>query len=427
MMQRNLFFLFIVCALVPHTASSNYNQCGVGSNCQPGFYTSTPGNCAQCGSADMSVTLDGAGVLLSESEYGRTGNKYCCYALCPPKKITEEGYGSGNGYNFFGCRLPSNNNEFDNFGRIYYGDDWTSVCKYGTGSDAMLYCLGEDSAENFNYDGDHISCKQMLQQADYDGFDNACHGARSERVNGVWTCVLNRQEFENMDKTLGFTVHDPETDTEKKCITTCPDDTHAENSGTELCGVTCKICIPNELNCTGGDDNYKDIYIPDDKCPNSTISGKITWSDGAYDYSQCTCSSEGTANFDDTGNAGRGTFICTGYDHSNGTWDTCNINYESCPKGRCSLAKDVTLENVSIADACPDAPTGYYHSDENSWSCSPCPLGSTTHGPRRTSINQCVMVGPGTGVSAVPQFCDNIGCFILPERTDIYYAGEEAL
>ncbi len=75
--------------------------------------------------------------------------------------------------------------------------------------------------------------------------------------------------------------------------------------------------------------------------------------------------------------------------------------------------------------SCPTSPWGYYHDNEDSWECSPCPLGSTTNGNGKVSINQCRYAGPDENGSTqdAPQFCDNIGCFYLPNGTTIFYKG----
>ena len=443
-MQRNLFFLFIVCALVPHTASSNRQMCytnydcGSGQACQDGMYCATsPISCQSCHSTAGSIDIYDEPIILDRSDYGASAID-CCYALCPPQKITEINYVSdipnvNYKYDFFGCQLPSNNGTYG--GRVYRDENWQTVCEYFkiySVRPPELYCLGDPNNKYFDYDGDHINCNEMLGQANYDGFVNKCHGAHAERVNGEWTCKLNKQEFKNLDKTLGFTVYDPKKDTEEKCITTCPDDTHAEDSKTVLCGVTCKICIPNDLDCNDQNEDYKDVIIPGTKCPNGTISGKITWSDGAYDYSQCKCESNDFVELYIESNnkketTGTGKFTCTGYDHTKGTWARCNVQYTGCAIGRCSLTNPATLENVSRV-ICPSAPRGYYNNVSNSWSCIACPLGSTTWESGAESIDECEMRGKFSAESSynsATQFCDNIGCFYLPDNTHIFYNGEK--
>ncbi len=403
-----LFFAVLLCEITHvHTAIAfevtcpDPQSCGAMGGCSSGSYCNLINtSCDACPSDfpysdDSNATVD------------------CCYTTCPEKTI-----------------YPDGDNDF--CGNIEFGWDSSDiVCGHYVATTVWYKWAANNSSETCTYPKNYETTR-CIEKRDAQNKLDKCTSFYKEcnESKTYCTCVAYWQSFSDDDGTHGYLLFDGENPTsENRCITICPDGTLAKDSGTELCGETCKICIPEELNCNDGDPDYKDVIIPGTKCPNGTISGKIKWDDvdGVYDYSECTCKSEGPVNFGTNDSAGRGTFTCKGYDHSKGTWDTCNVTYESCPIGRCSLARDVTLENVSIANACPDAPTGYYHSDEYSWSCSACPLGSTTHGPRRTSINQCVMVGPEVGPSDVPQFCDNIGCFTLPAETKIYYAGNEAL
>lgn len=401
-----LFFAVLLCEIthvhtaIAWTCPDTIHSCGtMGTGCYAGSYCNLPNSSCDTCPSDF-----------PNSDYGNATVE-CCYTTCPEKTI-----------------YPDKDNDFCN------NIDLASsniVCGHYVATTVWYKWAANNSSETCTYPKNYETTR-CIEKRDAQNKLDKCTSFYKEcnESKTYCTCVAYWQSFSDDDGTHGYLLFDGENPTsENRCITICPDGTLAKDSGTELCGETCKICIPEELNCNDGDPDYKDVIIPGTKCPNGTISGKIKWDDvdGVYDYSECTCKSEGPVNFGTNDSAGRGTFTCKGYDHTKGTWDTCNVTYESCPIGRCSLARDVTLENVSRV-TCLYAPRGYYHSDENSWSCSACPLGSTTWESGAESIDECEMRGKVTSESSydnATQLCDNIGCFYLPDNTHIFYRGKK--
>ena len=253
------------------------------------------------------------------------------------------------------------------------------------------------------------------------------HKSETTCVSDIKTCT---GELAEDSRYSGYTLWNYTETKSNCCILSCTGNYHwveldeSQQVSFACPGYPCGECVSNtmpcsdliEIGCSYGDDTDK-----------YTIGGNATWNTDTnnWDYSGCTCSSTEIKN-------GRGfhencEYKCdaTGTCH----WDDCVVtDIEYCNAGYC-------VPSATGTDGCVDAPLGYYHgapniydtNNEDNWECQPCPLGSTTLGTGRTSINQCAMVGPEVGPSDVTQFCDNIGCFTLPAGTKIYYAGNEAL
>ena len=318
-----------------------------------------------------------------------------CYMVCQPKSLK--------------CPDPMNPNSADGIYCGLFDPDTTTAC--------------------FDTECQYTNADNLTCHSNPDDPCRSFHKSGTTCVSNIKTCT---GVLTGNDRYIGYTLWNAAETASNCCITSCTGNYHWVKLDTsqqppidnQCHDWPCGECVSNtmpcsdliEIGCSYGDDTDK-----------YTIGGNATWNTDTndWDYSGCTCSSTEIKN-------GRGfhencKYICdaTGTCH----WDNCVVtDIEYCNAGYC-------VNSAAYSDGCVDAPVGYYHgapniydtNNEANWECQPCPLGSTTLGSGRTSINQCAMVGPETGASDVTQFCDNIGCFTLPAGTKIYYAGNEAL
>ncbi len=250
----------------------------------------------------------------------------------------------------------------------------------------------------------------MISNGTLDGliyYDSRITDAISEcKKNATLTC------------TDGYHVEKNDVTGEKSCEKNikdceCPSDSHAtkcqatydtsNNKWGNCTPITCELnfilidgsCTDSSQACTEltGCNSINSI--------NSIISGNAaTTPSGNTEYTGCICTSQ-IDNF----SHGSAKKACPHGKNKDDDWSTtCEIIVTSCDAGFCEQNK-----------ACLAAPIGTY-SGAGETLCNECPNASTTQKEGAVNITYCGYKR-GTGGT---KFCDNYGCFTLPDNPNTY-------
>ena len=190
-------------------------------------------------------------------------------------------------------------------------------------------------------------------------------------------------------------------------LTACNEGYHLLVNATNDCGDTYGECVSNTAECASLLKNC-----------DGTITGNAEWNDAGWDYDNCRCETD-NARIDN----GFGARSCP-WDSDEGDWSTdCETDVTACDVGYC--------EHKNNLGSCAAARPGWYHDNDTSAECQPCPAGMTSDGTDKESnkiadsIEKCGMrTGPeGTRFCdrEGTRFCDSHGCFTLPGNGELIY------
>ena len=245
----------------------------------------------------------------------------------------------------------------------------------------------------------NTTCQYNLE---CNGYDKPCEGFHPDANNE--SCINNEQVCE-VETGSGFKywVFDASTSTGEysECyITTCNEGYHLETASDQsFCGIQYGECVSNTAECASLLKNC-----------GGTITGNAEWNGTGWNYDNCRCETDNGPIENGTGSSS-----CP-WNSDEGNWSTdCERDVVTCHVGYC--------EHKDYPGSCAAARPGWYHDNDTSAECQPCPAGMTSDGTDKEnnkiadSIEKCGMrTGPhGT------RFCDSNGCFTLPGNGELIY------
>ena len=180
-------------------------------------------------------------------------------------------------------------------------------------------------------------------------------------------------------------------------LTTCEEGYHLKESGQYICEKPYGECVSNTAKCAS--------LLK--KC-DGTITGDAEWNGTGWNYNDCRCETDNGPI-----DHGTGSSSCP-WDSDEGDWSTdCENDVVTCDVGYCEHEKN--------PGSCAAARPGWYHDNNTSAECQPCPAGMTSDGTVGNnvadSIEKCGMrTGPNGTI-----FCDSRGCFTLPGNGELIY------
>ena len=237
------------------------------------------------------------------------------------------------------------------------------------------------------------------------GYDKPCEGFHPDPNDPNGSCIPNEQgcSDETGDGFKYWLFNANGTGEYSKCyITTCKEGYHLKESEQYICEKPYGECVSNTAECASLLKNC-----------DGTITGDAEWSGTGWDYSDCRCETD-NGEIDH----GTGSSSCpweSGEGDSTKWSETCENDVVTCDVGYCEHEKN--------PGSCAAARPGWYHDNDTSAECQPCPAGMTSDGTDELnkkiadSIEKC---GMRTGPNGT-RFCDSYGCFTLPGNGELIY------
>jgi len=243
----------------------------------------------------------------------------------------------------------------------------------------------------------NTTCQYNLE---CNGYYKPCDGFHPDANNE--SCINNEQVCE-VETGSGFKywLFDASTSTGEysECyITTCNEGYHLETASDQsFCGIQYGECVSNTAECAS--------LLK--KC-DGTITGDAKWNDAGWDYDKCRCETDNGPIENGTGSSS-----CP-WNSDEGNWSTdCERDVVTCHVGYC--------EHKDETGSCAAARPGWYHDNDTSAECQPCPAGMTSDGTNKDNIADSIeKCGMRTGPNGT-RFCDSHGCFTLPGNGELIY------
>ena len=238
------------------------------------------------------------------------------------------------------------------------------------------------------------ACEYKLGCNDY---DKPCYGFHPDDNNE--SCISNEQDCsdETGDGFKYWLFNATGTSEYSKCyITTCKAGYHLKESGQYICEKPYGECVSNTAKCASLLKNC-----------DGTITGNAEWNDAGWDYDNCRCETASSCPWE----SGEGDDT----KWSESETDCIIRDVTACDVGYC--------EHKDYPGSCAAARPGWYHDNDTSAECQPCPAGMTSDGTDKESnkiadsIEKC---GMRTGPNGT-RFCDMHGCFTLPGNGELIY------
>ena len=230
------------------------------------------------------------------------------------------------------------------------------------------------------------------------GYDKPCDGFHPDANNE--SCINNEQVCE-VETGSGFKywVFDATGTSEySQCyITTCKEGYHLKESDQYICTKPYGECVSNTAECASLLKNC-----------GGTITGNAEWNGTGWNYDNCRCETDNGPIENGTGSSS-----CP-WDSDEGDWSTdCERDVVTCHVGYC--------EHKDHPGSCAAARPGWYHDNDTSAECQPCPAGMTSDGTNKDNIADSIeKCGMRTGPNGT-RFCDSYGCFTLPGNGELIY------
>ena len=220
------------------------------------------------------------------------------------------------------------------------------------------------------------ACEYKLGCNDY---DKPCYGFHPDDNNE--SCISNEQDCsdETGDGFKYWLFNATGTSEYSKCyITTCKAGYHLKESGQYICEKPYGECVSNTAKCASLLKNC-----------DGTITGNAEWNDAGWDYDNCRCETDNGPIDHGTGSSSCPWESGEGDDTkwSESETDCIIRDVTACDVGYC--------EHKDYPGSCAAARPGWYHDNDTSAECQPCPAGMI--------------------------FCDSRGCFTLPGNGELIY------
>ena len=251
------------------------------------------------------------------------------------------------------------------------------------------------------------TCEYDLE-CDY--YTDYCKGFHPDDQNK--SCIANKQEctggngrgfkYWMFDKNAGTGAY---VNNGQCFLTACKEGYHLKESGQYICEKPYGECVSNTAECASLLKN----------CDKGTITGNAEWNGTGWDYDNCRCETD-NGEIDH----GTGSISCP--------WESGEGDDTKWSKTDC-IIRDVAKCDVGYCEhkdhpgSCAAARPGWYHDNDTSAECQPCPAGMTSDGTDELnkkiadSIEKC---GMRTGPNGT-RFCDSYGCFTLPGNGELIY------
>ena len=237
------------------------------------------------------------------------------------------------------------------------------------------------------------------------GYDKPCDGFHPDPNDPNGSCISNKQECEGGNGSgFKYWVFNATAGTgayvnNGQCfLTACNEGYHLLVNDTNDCDDTYGECVSNTAECASLLKN----------CDKGTITGNAEWNGTGWNYDNCRCETD-NARIDN----GFGARSCP-WDSDEGNWSTdCETDVTACDVGYC--------EHKDKTGSCAAARPGWYHDNDTSAECQPCPAGMTSDGTNKDNIADSIeKCGMRTGPNGT-RFCDMYGCFTLPGNGELIY------
>ena len=252
------------------------------------------------------------------------------------------------------------------------------------------------------------TCEYKLECNEY---KDHCKGFHPDDQNK--SCIANKQEctggngrgfkYWMFDATAGTGAYV----NQGQCfLTACNEGYHLLVNDTNDCDDTYGECVSNTAECASLLKNC-----------GGTITGDAEWNGMGWDYDNCRCETDngkidhGTGSISCPWESGEGDDT----KWSESETDCIIRDVAKCDVGYC--------EHKDYPGSCAAARPGWYHDNDTSAECQPCPAGMTSDGTDELnkkiadSIEKC---GMRTGPNGT-RFCDSNGCFTLPGNGELIY------
>ena len=242
-----------------------------------------------------------------------------------------------------------------------------------------------------------------------DNYKDYCGGFHPDDQNK--SCIANKQEctggngrgfkYWMFDVTEGTGAY---VNNGQCFLTACNEGYHLLVNATNDCDDTYGECVSNTAECASLLKN----------CDKGTITGNAEWNGTGWNYDNCRCETDngpienGTGSSSCPWESGEG-------DDTKWSETDCERDVVTCNVGYC--------EHKDYPGSCAAARPGWYHDNDTSAECQPCPAGMTSDGTDKLnnkiadSIEKC---GMRTGPNGT-RFCDSHGCFTLPGNGELIY------
>ena len=241
------------------------------------------------------------------------------------------------------------------------------------------------------------TCQYKLE---CNGYDKPCEGFHPDPNDPNGSCISNEQECEGGNGSgFKYWVFDATGTSEySKCyITTCNEGYHLKESDQYICEKPYGECVSNTAECASLLKNCA-----------GTITGNAEWNGTGWNYDNCRCETDNGPIENGTGSSS-----CP-WNSDEGNWSTdCETDVTACDVGYC--------EHKDKTGSCAAARPGWYHDNDTSAECQPCPAGMTSDGTNKDNIADSIeKCGIRTGPKGT-RFCDSNGCFTLPGNGELIY------
>ena len=251
------------------------------------------------------------------------------------------------------------------------------------------------------------ACQYKLE---CNGYDKPCDGFHPDDQNK--SCIANKQECTGGNGSgFKYWVFNATAGTgayvnQGQCfLTACNEGYHLLVNATNDCDDTYGECVSNTAECASLLKN----------CDKGTITGNAEWNGTGWNYDNCRCETEngeiahGTGSISCPWESGEGDDT----KWSESETDCIIRDVAKCDVGYC--------EHKDYPGSCAAARPGWYHDNDTSAECQPCPAGMTSDGTNKDNIADSIeKCGMRTGPHGT-RFCDSHGCFTLPGNGELIY------